>query len=228
MQQYSCDLINGYPIADIRGRKFLIDTSLPFTLADRPLSLEGARFEVAQEVMGLTTAQVADVAGLELDGVLGANVTDQFVMRIEPEQRKLVLDQYLDAFPVEIEIENLGGQTIMHQTIGGKHMKAFLSLGSHLSYVCASEVEGLEPVGRERDVLAMIGEIETEVYELPVAIGQTIHHFKFGVIPPAMQSFIDMANVQAAIGSELLQHYAISLAVHEGLLMLDPIKKPLH
>ena len=56
MQQYSYDLVNGYPIANIRGRKFLIDTSMPFTLADRPMAIESEHFEVATEVMGLTTA----------------------------------------------------------------------------------------------------------------------------------------------------------------------------
>jgi hypothetical protein len=228
MQQYSYELVNGYPIANIRGRKFLIDTSLPFTIADRPMVIEGQRFEVAPEVMGLTTAQMEAVIGAELDGVLGANVTDQFVLKIRPDHHELVLDHYLDAYPLEIPVENLGGTAIMNQTIAGKRIKAFLSLGTRLSYINASMVEGLEPIGRESDVLSLVGEIETDVYHLSVAIGQSSLDFKFGVIPAELEGFVEMANVQGAIGSELLQHYALTLSLHDGVLMLDPVAATLH
>jgi hypothetical protein len=156
-----------------------------------------------------------------VDGILGANVTDEFVLKIQPLQRRLVFDDNLDAFPVVIEVENLGGTAIMRQTIAGKSVKAFLTLGTRLSYVSPAMVEGLEPIGHERDVLGMVGEFETDVYELPVTIGQDIRSFSFGVIPPQMQHFVDMANVQASIGSELLQHYALTLSMDEGVLMLD-------
>ena len=223
MQQYSCSLINGYPIANIRGRNFLIDTGLPFTVADRPMLIEGKRFEVAREVMGVTASQISSSIGFRVDGILGANVTEQFVLKIKPLQQKLVFDSCLDEFPVEMEIDNLGGTAVMSQTIAGQKLKAFLNLGTRLSYVNPTMVEGLEPIGHESDVLAMVGEFETDVYELPIAIGQDIHSFSFGVIPAQMQHFVDMANVQASIGSELLQHYALTLSMDEGVLMLDPL-----
>ncbi|MEH6570952.1 MAG: hypothetical protein V7709_17860 [Halioglobus sp.] len=228
MQQYSYNLVNGHRVANIRGRKFLIDTSMPFTVADRPMLIGGDRFEVAPEVMGLNTAQISKVVGLELDGILGANVIDNYVMKILPAENTLVLDHYLDAFPLEIDIDNLGGMVIMNQTIAGIRQKAFLALGMRLSYVNAAMVEGLEPIGYERDVVGMIGEFETPVYQLPVAIDRKIHNFKFGVVPTQIQDFIEMANVTAAIGSELLQHYAVSLSINDGVLMLDPLETQIH
>ena len=228
MQQYSFNLVNGYPVANIRGRNFLIDTSLPFTVADRPMLIQGDRFEVAPEVMGLSASQMSAAVGFELDGILGANVIDNFVMKIQPNENTLVLDHYLDAFPLEIDIDNLGGMAIMNQTIAGKRQKAFLALGMHLSYVKAEMVEGMEPLGYERDVIGVIGEFETPVYQLPVAIDRKVHNFKFGVIPPQIQDFIEMANVTAAIGSELLQHYAVSLSMDDGVLMLDPLETQIH
>jgi hypothetical protein len=228
MQQYSYNMINGYPIANIRGRNFLIDTALPFTVSDRPVLIEGERFEVAPEVMGLTTSCISATAGFRLDGILGANVTGNFVLKIQPQQHKLVFDRYLDDFPLEIEVENLGGTAIMNQTIAGKRVKAFLTLGTRFSYVNPDMVEGLEPIGREHDVLGMVGEIEADVYSLPVAIGQQSHDLKFAVIPVQLRDFIERANVTALIGSELLEHYAVSLSMDEGLLMLDPLHQQLH
>ncbi|MEP4149276.1 MAG: hypothetical protein ABJL54_18800 [Halioglobus sp.] len=224
MQQYSCSLINGYPIANIRGRNFLVDTGLPFTVADRPMLIEGKRFEVAPEVMGITARQMSSSIGFPVDGILGANVTDEFVLTIKPLQHQLGFDQYLDAFPVKMEIENLGGTAIMKQTIAGKRIKAFLNLGTRLSYISPAMIEGLEPIGLQSDVLGMVGEIETEVYELPISIGRDTHSFHFGVIPTSIQHMADMANVQASIGCELLQHYALALSMDEGMLMLDPLR----
>ena len=228
MRHYSCSLINGYPIANIRGRNFLIDTGLPFTVADRPMLIDGKRFEVAAEVMGITASQVSSSIGFRVDGILGANVTDEFVLKIQPDQQQLVFDQYLDAFPLELEVENLGGMAIMQQTIAGQRVKALLTLGTRLSYVAPAMVEGLEPIGHEHDVLGMMGELETDVYELHVSIGRDTHGFSFGVIPPSMQHMVDMANVQASIGSELLQHYALTLSMDEGVLMLDPLGPQMH
>lgn len=228
MQQYAYNMINGFPIAEIRGRNFLIDTALPFTVADRPLLIEGRRFEVASEVMGVTTSQLSATAGFQLDGILGANVTDQFVIKIQPEQHTLTLDHYLDAFPQEIAVQNLGGSAIINQTIADKKVKALLTLGTRLSYVKKNMVEGRVSIGRESDVLSVVGSIETEVFILPVTIGQRTHDFRFGVIPDQLWEFIEQANVTASIGSELLQHYALSLSMDDEVLMLDPLRARLH
>lgn len=228
MEQHSYNLINGYPITRLHGRQFLIDTGLPFSVAERPLLLEGKRFEVADEIMGLSTESMRDVTGMKIDGILGGNVIDEFVLKIRPSENRLLLDHYLDDYALEIEIDNLGGLAIMHQTINGELLKAFLAVGARLSYVAADKVEGLTPVGYEHDVLGLAGEFETPVYQLPVNIGNQVHQFRFGVIPEQTREFIELANVQAAIGSEILCHYDLTLAMDEGVLMLDPLNGQLH
>ena len=49
-----------------------------------------------------------------------------------------------------------------------------------------------------------------------------------GVIPAQLRDFIEMVNVSACIGSELLQHYALTLTLDEGVLMLDPLATQIH
>jgi hypothetical protein len=228
MWQYSYNLINGYPVASIGAEKFLIDTALPFSVAQQPIFIAGERFEAASEVMGVTASAMNAAVGIKLDGILGGNVTDRFVIKIRPLEHKVLFDQYLDDYPLEMDIQNLGGTAIMHQTIAGKQLKAFLALGNRLSYVHPELVEGLTPVGLERDVLGMLGEIQTEVYSLPVSLGRTTHMFRFGVTPEPLLEVMAMANVTASLGSELLEHYALTLAIDEGVLMLDPLGPTTH
>ena len=74
-EQFAYANINGYPLADIHGRSFLVDTSMPFTLAARPLVLGGQKIDVAPEVLGLNLERIRNAVHVPLDGVLGANVT---------------------------------------------------------------------------------------------------------------------------------------------------------
>jgi hypothetical protein len=228
MQQYQYQNINGYPVANIRGRQFLVDTGLPFTVAARPVLIDGERIDACDEVTGLNANSFNDLVGIGLDGILGANVTDRFVMKIRPEQGALIFDQYLDDMPMEIAVDNLAGVPSIHQTINGKHLKAFLSIGSHLSWVKADMVAGLQPVGRDRDMMGFTGEVDTPVYELPVAFGDGEHRFRFGVLPEELAAMADMANVSAVIGGELLDYYAMSLSMSEGVLLLDPVGVSVH
>ena len=68
-----------------------------------------------------------------------------------------------------------------------------------------------------------IGPRDVDVYTLPLMIGQRAIHMRFGVMPVGMAESLELANVQATLGSELLEHFALSLAMEEGVLSLDPL-----
>lgn len=223
MQQYAYRTVNGYPIANIRGRQYLLDTGTPFTVGSQPLVIDGELIEVRREVLGITSDKMSEFVGCRLDGILGANLTDRFVVRIDPVAESLVLDQYLDTASIEIEVINLGGLPSVRQTVAGRQIRAFLFLGSHLSWVSADTVADREPVAYDREYFSFTGEIHTPVYHLPVLIGRQRHDMRFGVMPPEIQAMVDMANVSALIGSELLDHYRLSLSMQEELLLLDPL-----
>ncbi|MEH6588966.1 MAG: hypothetical protein V7746_01855 [Halioglobus sp.] len=223
MLDYAYIPVNGHVVANIRGRRFLFDSGLPRSIADRPLLLEDKRIDVDSEVMGLRVSDYSAMLGFEVDGVLGSNVASDFILSILPEQKRLVFDHYEKDFPINIEIENMGGLAVMHNSIGGKRLKALLNIGSKLSFIRADMVEGYEPIGRELDVFGFIGERGVDVYSLPVNIEGRIINLRFGVLPPEMEVWLEMANIEAALGSELLDHFALSLALEQGVVALDPI-----
>ena len=221
-EEFAYANVKGYPLAEIHGRTFLVDTSMPFTLAERPLVLGGEKIEVADEVVGLSLGKIRSAIDLPMDGVLGANVTDRFALRVKPQEQVISLDDYQDALPIEVAVENLGGMPVMHETVNGQRLKAALAIGGPLSWVKSDLVAEMSPVGRDRDVLGFVGAVETDIYELPVDIAYRQHKLRFGVLPEALEHLLDMANVQAIIGSELIEHYAMSLNMREGELALEP------
>ena len=67
------------------------------------------------------------------------------------------------------------------------------------------------------------GAREVDVYSLPVMIDRRTIHMKFGVMPSETADSLELANVQATLGYELLEHFAVSLAMEEGTVSLDPL-----
>jgi hypothetical protein len=223
MEEFHYTPVNGHAVARIHGRQFLLAPGLPFSIANRPLLLEGQKIEVEAKVLGLTLEDLIPRVGVELDGVLGANVSDRFVVNIDPRDYRLEFDQYQKYFPISVPVDNLGGAANWHVSIGGRRARALLDLGSKLSLIHPDLVEGLEPDGRETEVLGFIGPCEMDVYSLPVLVDREAVHLRFAAVPPEIALRMELANVQAIIGYELLEHYALSLAMSEGELSLDPL-----
>ena len=223
MQKLNYVPVNSHVVAHVRGRKFLIEPSLPRSIATRPLLLDGKRIEVEQTVNGLSVEDFNSQLGVELDGVLGANLSSEFVINILPRERAIVLDQALTDFPINVDIDNLDGEALMHVSIGGKRMRARLDLGCSLSLIRSDLVESYKPSGRETVMFRFLGPRDVDVYMLPLIIGQRTIHMRFGVMPAETAESLQLPNVQATLGSELLEHFALSLAMEEGVLSLDPL-----
>ena len=223
MQAFSYVPVNGHGVADIDGRKFLVEPGLPFSMAERPIHIDGREIDVQDEVFGLRVADLSPRVGIQLDGVLGANASGDFVVNLLPDQRSIVFDQYLSDFPINIQVDNLGGVASLHLGIAGKRSRGLLDLGCGLSLVHPKLVEGLEPESRECEVFGYIGRRDIDIYSLPVMLERRPVHLRFGVLPEELLCWLEAANVEAIIGHELLQHYAVSLAIEEGSVSLDPL-----
>ena len=77
-----------------------------------------------------------------------------------------------------------------------------------------------ERAGVKRDVFGHIGVHEMPLCWLPVALGGRVVHLRCGVMPPALEGFLALANVEAVLGYDLLRHYAMVLDMREGRLAL--------
>ena len=223
MEEFHYTPVNGHAVAHIHGRQFLLAPGLPYSMANRPVLLEGEKIGVERQVLGLTVEDLIPRIGVEIDGVLGANVSDRFVVNIDPRDYRVEFDRYQKYFPINVPIDNLAGAANWHVSIGGRRVRALLDLGTKLSLIHPDLVEGLEPDDRDTEVLGFIGPRELDVYSLPVMVDSETVHLRFAAVPPEVALQMELANIQALIGYELLEHYALSLAISEGELSLDPL-----
>lgn len=223
MQAFSYVAVNGHGVAHINGRKFLIDLGLSYSIAQRPMLIDGQRIGVEPQVNGLTTQAFSDQLGVDLDGVLGANLSSEFVVSILPRARSIIFDHSLSEFPINVEADNVGGIAAIGASVGGKQLRGFLDLGNSLSLIRADQVGAYEAVDTDTAVFSFVGAAEVKVYELPVMLGDKVIYLRFGAMPPKYAQWLEMVNIQVVLGHELLKHFAVSLAVEEGIVSFDPL-----
>ena len=220
MLSYDYIPVNGHVVAKIRGRNFLVDMGIPNTIAHRPLLLDGQKLEVTNQSHGLKLDDFNRLVGIELDGVLGSHLSNDYVISLLPDEKNLVLDKYQQDFPINIEVENLCGMPYMHQSIGNKRIRGLVAVGTAISWIQPELAEGFERTGRHRELFGYIGEREVDVCTLPVMVDKHSVSLNFGVMPPEVANWLKLANVDAVLGAELLEHYAISVALEEGTLSM--------
>lgn len=224
MQAYRYIPVNGHPVAQIDGHSFLLDAGLPASLGDSPVLVGGEYLDVEPRVQGLTVSDIEPSVGVGLDGVLGANLFERFAVRIDPLRSTLDLNGSLDDLPTQLEVDNLGGVAVLKVGVSGHSVQAMLGLGLSNTLVSHRLVARRERAGVKREVFGHIGAHEMPLYWLPVALGGRVVHLRCGVMPPALEGFLALANVEAVLGYDLLRHYAMALDMRKGRLALGALQ----
>ena len=221
MLSYDYVPVNGHVVAHIRGRRFLVDMGIPNTIARRPLLLGNQKVDVEEQSYGLRLEDFSRLVGLELDGVLGAHLSSDYVINLLPQERCLVFDNYLPDYALNISVENLAGLPYMHQSIGSQRVRGLLNPGSGLSWIQPELVTGYKYVGQQKEIFGYIGDIVVDVYSLPFMVGTQTIYLKFAAMPTEAARWLKLANVDAIVGAELLEHFAVSIALEDGTVSLD-------
>ena len=104
-------------------------------------------------------------------------------------------------------------------TVGARQGVAFLDTGARLSYMDPAAVTG-RPVGREKDFFPLVGEFETDIYEVEIELAGLRLRGRFGVLPPPLQQPMAALGAQWVIGSELLQQFPLLLDLQHHRIML--------
>ena len=103
--------------------------------------------------------------------------------------------------------------------IGARHGIAFLDTGARLSYIDPAAVTG-RPVGREKDFFPLVGEFETDIYEVDIELAGLQLRGRFGMLPQQLEQSMAALGAQWVIGSELLQQFPLVLDLQHHRIMI--------
>ena len=221
MGNYIYQRIHGHIIVSIDGRQCLLDTGCPFSLGLYPIRMHGREFEVHDAYLDITCDYLSQQIGLTIEAVIGADILEHFTLSIHPTEQMVQFQDSTPAGDIVLPIRNFQGSPILRAALAGRVISAALDTGSPLSFLEPELLAGHEPFAEMEEFHPVVGYFLTPVYRLPLDLGGYSRELNFGPLPSEIACCAEAANVQALIGTELLRHFSLSIAVNDNLMVMN-------
>lgn len=206
--EYGLGFEMGHLFAEIEGKKFVLDTGSPMSMASSPaLAFRGRDLRLPGNLMGLTAGQLSGFIGMEVHGLLGTDVLNEGDLLFDFERCKLAA---FDApLPVEGEVvpfRPVMGVPLVEVTVGGQAYGFFFDTGARICYFQEEEVlAGFPRIGTDEDFYPGFGRFSTDTYRLEARLGARSFSLVTGTLPAILGLSLSMANAEGILGNEVLQ-----------------------
>jgi hypothetical protein len=220
-QEFNVRLHRGVPVIDCDGAHVAIVTGTPGSFGSVPLRLVGKEYRLPPAlVRGVTAESIGRSLGTTIDAVIGGDIVRQFECLIDLGRGRVVFSRgSLGCDGVSLRTPLRLNVPTAEITFGARQGVALLDTGARLSYMDPAAVSGRR-VGREKDFLPLVGEFETDVYEVEIELAGLRLRGRFGVLPQRLQQSMAALGAQWVIGSELLQQFPLLLDLQHHRIMV--------
>ena len=228
-EPFDVELRNGVPVLDCHGVRAAVVTGAPRSFGNAPVVLLGRRHRLpSQAAPGVTVETISGHLGTRIDAVIGADLLAQHECLIDLAQRRVVfsngslgMDGVSLRTPLQMDVPTADVRVGRHTGI------AFLDTGARLSYLDPSIASGA-PVARERDFFPLLGEFETDVYEMEIELAGLRFKGRFGVLPAPLGQQLQALGARWVIGSELLRQFPLLLDLRNHRIMVVHAQAVVH
>lgn len=223
--------IHGHIVADVDGRTFLVDTGSPLSFgfdgsgaAIDALKMLSPRFRAQPlpgQIMRTISSAIHKHVSQEIVGVMGMDVLSQFDSSFSLHRGTMTLSQFqrlrVGDFALPLELFNgipLAGPVV----IAGRAVRALWDSGAPTSYLAEpSLLDGAEYMCDRNDFHPLSGTetFRVSVYAVPVELASQggLVHLPMALLPESVDS-----GGQHILGSELLNHFEVSLCLRDGVM----------
>jgi hypothetical protein len=203
-ESFELSLQAGLPVFECAGRRAIIDTTSPVSFGRGPITIAGREHDLPAAFDRYTIDDIGRHIG-GVDAVLGTDVLAEYQWMLGVGMRQVVFSRgELPLDGVSMRVQSVGGVPAGEIIIDGQSGVALLATSARLAYMNrATTVE--RPVGRDHDFHPLVGEFETDVYELEVEWAGLRFPARFGILPEALQRLLATTNAQFVVGMEVLR-----------------------
>lgn len=210
MNEYSIEIFDNHIIALIEGKRVLVDSGAPTSISDGcSLRILGNNYSFPPNFEGFSIDQLNQLLGTKINMLLGADVlktlnffvdwdrkTHQF--SVEP------IDIKGTHIPMDLKFMNI---PIVVLQVDGTSLKVFLDTGAKLSYLDPDITSKYNLIGREQDFYPGIGQFKTNIYEVPVMLGNHTFTVIAGNLHRKLQMSLMRTNTQGILGNDIFKHF---------------------
>jgi hypothetical protein len=203
----------------------LLDTGAPTSFGKGLAGVPGVPEDPPEAMLeGLTIDWLVDHVRHGFHGLVGAEVLRERTLVIDPVERTVELTTEIIDRDAGVPVRDLLNVPIFDGEVAGRPAEVIFDTGAPLGFVPAELVAGLQPVDRIAEFYPLFGPFETDVFELPLQIGDELPTLRFGVLPGQVEQMHAVAQLPVLVGLGLLERYRISVGLREKRLRLEPIE----
>lgn len=206
----------GHVLVPIDGKRAILDTGSPVSMANGSFQFLGRQRLVPRNIMGLTPEKMSELAGFQIDILIGCDILSEQALRIRWRDLCLDFGDDIPDGPLVSELTSVTGIPIFPVRIRGNSTRAIFDTGAHLSYIKPELVAGQEPSGRRSDFYPIVGQFVAPTYIVPMALDNSPMDMEFGILPDSLQMMLGlimtMTGSSAVIGTQLLDFFDCTIA----------------
>jgi len=176
-----------------------------------PLEFFGTVYTLPASIMGVTPQEIGELAGIQMDALIGCDLLSQHDIRIRWKDHALDIGDQLPDGQITSNLRIFMGIPIFSVCLRGNNMSAIFDTGAHLSYIDPQLVSGEVPLGECDDFYPFVGRFTTPTYLVSTALDENPIDVEYGILPDALQVMLGMvlllSGSSAVIGPQLLNHF---------------------
>ena len=173
-------------------------------------------------MMGLTTKELSDLAGIKIDILIGCDVLSEYKIRIRWQDHCIDIGKDTPDGVTVDRMDSMMGCPVFPLRIGNRDTKAIFDTGAHLSYISPALIAGIPQSGEKEDFHPINGHFTAPTYNVETALGGKNFTMVYGTLPGILGMSTDMAmsmsGSSAVIGTQLLEYFDCTLSWKESTI----------
>jgi len=205
MSMFELKFLQKHLYLSLEDQLWLFDTGAPQSFGEgEKLAILGKEFPIASSFMGLDANKVSEHAGVEMQGLLGADIINHFDYRIDVQNESIeISEDSIELGQSPLQIKEFMGIPILTAEIGEAEYSMFFDSGAQYSYFQDDELSSFPPLGKVSDFYPGVGPFETDTFSVPMTIGSVDISTQCGKLPDLLAMTLSMADTSGIIGNEL-------------------------
>ena len=204
--------VKGHLVFDFLGQLVLLDTGSQTSFGTQEhWDFLGRQLTLPPNFMKISPEYLSQFIGVPIEILLGMDVLKDLYFQINTRESMITFSEFrFRSSPITLLLETIMDVPYTEIHMNGETHNVFVDTGAKINFLRKEALVGLEPVDTEMDFYPMVGEFETEVYQIPVDIYGKTHMMRCGVLPPLLEMAFTASGVEGILGTELYEKYVAS------------------
>ena len=206
MTIYPLTLKNDHMFLELENGFWLVDTGAPSSFGSEiTVKIEGIDYEInSSEYMGMTVGQLQESTGVELVGLLGGDILNNFDFIFDcPNEIVEISGNKLEHGGTSIKLKEFMEIPIISVRIRDREFKMFLDTGAQISYLQDEIIESFLDSGSMTDFYPGFGSFDTETYLVDIFLKDIKFSLRFGTLPLLLGMTLMIGGTEGILGNDV-------------------------